>query len=102
MLRLDSSDAGRVEQCARLMVGSEPWITLGRTMDKTRTIFRDRDKEIHVVVDGDGVAAFMILDMRGALSGFIVPDHDEILLRKRFGAWNDFANQAERSKGESP
>ena len=53
------------------MAGSDPWITLGRTVEKAAVVFRDPAKEIHTVEDADGVAAFLILDMRGPLSGYI-------------------------------
>jgi ribosomal protein S18 acetylase RimI-like enzyme len=64
-------DAGDIEACARIMVTSEPWITLGRTMDALRPVIGDPAKEVHLVRDAKGVAGFVILDMRGPLAGYV-------------------------------
>ncbi len=140
-------------ECARLMAGSEPWMTLGRTFQTSLAVLTNTVKEVHVVRDAKGVAGFMILDLRGPFAGYIqtvyvrpdcrdrglgrelvqwaearifrespnvficvssfnpraqrlyerlgyevvgvlrayiVPDHDEILLRKTKGPWSGF------------
>ena len=139
--------------CAALMVSSEPWITLRLTRELAMATLLDPAKEVHVMRDARGVAAFTILDLRGLLNGYvqtlcvrpdcrgqglgsallrwaeerifrdspnvficvssfnpaarrlyerlgferigelkhlIVPEHDEILLRKTRGAWTEF------------
>ena len=60
-----------VESCAHIMATSEPWITLQRTMDTLMPVISDPAKEVHLVRDADGVAAFVILDMRGPMAGYI-------------------------------
>lgn len=63
--------AGDIDACARIMVTSEPWITLGRTLDALRPVIGDPAKEVHLVRDAQGVAGFVLLDMRGPLSGYV-------------------------------
>ena len=58
-------------QCARLMADSEPWMTLKRTADTALAILTNPVKEVYVVRDPDGVAGFIILDMRGPFAGYI-------------------------------
>ena len=139
------------------MVSSEPWMTLRRSYESALAVLQDPGKEVHVVVDTQGVVAFIILDMRGPLCGyiqticvrpdrrgggvgtalirwaeqriarespnvflcvsssnvparrlyerlgyevvgtlasFIVPEHDELLLRKTSGPWAEFRERA--------
>lgn len=144
-------------ECAKLMAASEPWITLRRTVDQSLAAVTNSRKEVYVVRDAVGVAAFVILDMNGpfpsylqticvrpdcrgrglgasliqwaeerifrdspnvfmcvssfnhaaqrlysrlgyeivgVLRGYVVPEHDEILLRKTRGALTDFHKTA--------
>ena len=60
-----------VETCARMMIASEPWVTLERTFDSAVQALQDPGKELHVVLDQGTVAAFVLLDMRGPLAGYI-------------------------------
>lgn len=60
-----------VAQCARMMATSEPWITLGRTVDALIPVLDDRDRELHVVRDAQGIAGFALLDLRGLLNGYV-------------------------------
>ena len=53
------------------MAGSEPWITLGRTVEMSLAVLTDPGKEVYVVRDAAGVAGFVILDMRGPFAGYI-------------------------------
>ena len=59
--------------CARIMAGSEPWITLGRGVDASLAMLRDASREVHVAVSGTParVVGFLILNMRGAFVGYI-------------------------------
>ncbi len=140
-----------------MMIGTEPWITLQRSMASARRTLQDPGKELYAVRDENVVAAFVLLDMRGLLagyiqsicvgadqrggglgaalivfaeerifrdspnvfmcvssfnsgarrlyqrpgyevvghlSGFVVREHDELLLRKTRGAWVDFTPPA--------
>jgi len=63
--------AADIDACAKIMVTSEPWITLGRTMEALRPVIGDPAKEVHLVRDAKGIAGFVILDMRGPLSGYV-------------------------------
>jgi ribosomal-protein-alanine N-acetyltransferase len=65
-----SDDEVRV--CAEIMVTSDPWVTLGRTMDQAVAILRDRDvQEIYVAVHDGAVVGFVILVLKGAFIGYI-------------------------------
>jgi [ribosomal protein S18]-alanine N-acetyltransferase len=56
---------------AKVMAASEPWITLGRDEGTSRTILTDADKERYVLLDGGERSAFLILNLKGALAGYI-------------------------------
>ncbi|MGH9199041.1 MAG: GNAT family N-acetyltransferase [Acidimicrobiia bacterium] len=58
-------------ECARLMAGSDPWITLKRTVESSLATLTDPAKEVYVVRDSGGVAAFVILDLRGPFAGYL-------------------------------
>ena len=53
------------------MVESEPWITLGLTLDMAQKVLTDPLREQYAIRDAAGVAAVTVLDMRGLLSGYI-------------------------------
>ncbi len=147
------SGAADASECAQLMVGSEPWITLQLPLEGAVVVLTDPAREVYAIHDARGIAAFIILDMRGlvagyvqtlcvrpdcrgqglgssliswaeerifrdspnaficvssfnvaarrlyerlgyervgVLRGFVVADHDELLLRKTRGPWADF------------
>jgi ribosomal-protein-alanine N-acetyltransferase len=58
-------------QCADLMVGSEPWLTLRTSRDAALALLLDPEKEVHVIRDAHGVAGFVAIDMRGLLRGYV-------------------------------
>lgn len=60
-----------IDACATIMATSEPWITLQRTVEQLRPVIADGAKEVHLVRDATGVAAFIILDMRGPMAGYV-------------------------------
>jgi [ribosomal protein S18]-alanine N-acetyltransferase len=57
--------------CAQMLVTTEPWITLQLTFDRAVARLNDARYEISAVRDDAGVAAFIVLDMHGLLSGYI-------------------------------
>jgi ribosomal-protein-alanine N-acetyltransferase len=58
--------------CAEIMSTSEPWITLGRGMEQSLAILRDRDlHEIYVAVYEEKVVGFVIVILKGAFVGYI-------------------------------
>ena len=64
-------DAEEVNECARMMAVSEPWITLGRTYDDLFTTISDSSKEVYVAVRNEILVGFIILNMSGAFVGYI-------------------------------
>jgi ribosomal protein S18 acetylase RimI-like enzyme len=61
-----------VRACAEIMASSEPWITLGRTLERSLEIASDHDsQEIYVAVGEGTVIGFVILVMHGAFIGYI-------------------------------
>jgi ribosomal-protein-alanine N-acetyltransferase len=61
-----------VRVCAEIMATSEPWVTLGRTMEQSVAILRDREvQEIHVAEYDGAVVGFVILVVKGAFTGYI-------------------------------
>jgi ribosomal-protein-alanine N-acetyltransferase len=60
-----------VRQCAELMVSSEPWITLGRTLEQAVKIMSSPTREVFVAVRDAELAGFVVLVMRGPFVGFV-------------------------------
>lgn len=53
------------EWCAQLMATSEPWITLGRTIDQTRPLFQRKDSELFIARHNGMPRGFLLLRDRG-------------------------------------
>jgi ribosomal protein S18 acetylase RimI-like enzyme len=60
-----------VEACARLMAGSEPWLTLGRDCAASRTILSNPAKEVYWIGYQGEWAGFLILDLHGPFRGYL-------------------------------
>jgi ribosomal-protein-alanine N-acetyltransferase len=60
-----------IEICARMMAGSEPWITLGRDYDASVKTLSVPSKEVYVATVQDEIVGFIILNMQGAFIGYI-------------------------------
>jgi [ribosomal protein S18]-alanine N-acetyltransferase len=60
----EASDDER-EWCAQLMASSEPWITLGRSIDQTRPLFRRKDSELFIARRSEAPCGFLLLRDRG-------------------------------------
>ena len=60
-----------VEACARMMAGSEPWLTLGRGEEACRALMEDSGKERFVALANGVMVGLLVLDLRGALAGYI-------------------------------
>lgn len=58
-------------QCAHLMSGTDPWITLGRDYAESLRVIKDPSREVYVAEDEQGIAGFLILCMVGAFVGYI-------------------------------
>lgn len=64
-------DFAEVELCAKMMVDTEPWITLKRNYNSAVNIINDLSREVYVAnVDGV-VVGFSILMMKGIFIGYI-------------------------------
>ncbi len=66
---LDGGD--EVQQCAALMVSSEPWITLGRTLEQATKIMTSPTREVYVGSFDGEVVGFVVLVMKGLFVGFV-------------------------------
>src|SRR5215472_12562814 len=60
----EANDVDR-EWCAQLMASSEPWITLGRTIDQTRPLFHCKDSELFIARQNGAPRGFLLLRDRG-------------------------------------
>jgi [ribosomal protein S18]-alanine N-acetyltransferase len=58
-------------RCAEMMCSTEPWITLGRNFDESLALLQDPAREIYVAADEGELKGFIILNMRGAFTGYI-------------------------------
>jgi [ribosomal protein S18]-alanine N-acetyltransferase len=57
--------------CARMMAGSEPWVTLGRGYEASFALLQDPTREVYGAFDDGRVLGFVILNMSGAFVGYI-------------------------------
>jgi len=64
-LAIDEADDDDREWCAQLMASSEPWITLGRTIDQTRPLFHRNDSELFIARRAEVRSGFLLLRDRG-------------------------------------
>jgi [ribosomal protein S18]-alanine N-acetyltransferase len=60
-----------IDVCARMMAGSEPWITLKRDYDASVQTLTSPGKEVYVAVGGRQILGFIILNMQGGFTGYI-------------------------------
>ena len=66
---LQNDDDARA--CAAMMCSSDPWITIGRGFEQCLAIVRDPSREVYVAREEGAVRGFIILNMRGAFTGYI-------------------------------
>jgi ribosomal protein S18 acetylase RimI-like enzyme len=59
------------EACARMMAGTEPWITLRRDYDACLRVVLDETRERYVGYRGDLLVGFLVLNLKGAFVGYI-------------------------------
>ena len=57
--------------CARMMVESEPWITLRRGFDDAFKLTADPAKEVYVARAGGELAGNIVVNMEGPFAGYI-------------------------------
>jgi [ribosomal protein S18]-alanine N-acetyltransferase len=66
-----TTDQKTVEQCARMMAGTDPWVKLGIDYEKCLVAFEGPCKEIYGVHVNDELAGFAILQICGSFKGYI-------------------------------
>jgi ribosomal protein S18 acetylase RimI-like enzyme len=59
------------EACARMMAGTEPWITLRRDYAACLRVMLDETRERYVAYGGDRLAGLLILNLKGGFVGYI-------------------------------
>lgn len=57
--------------CARLMTGSEPWLTLGRDYETALALLTNPAKERYLLRHAGTPVGFLILDLTGPFKGYI-------------------------------
>jgi len=59
------------EASARMMAGTEPWITLQRDYDACLRVVLDETRERYVAYRGDLLVGLLILNLKGSFVGYI-------------------------------
>jgi len=59
------------EACARMLSGTDPWITLGLGYEACLRVVRDEAKERYVAYRGERLAGVLVLNLKGAFVGYI-------------------------------
>jgi ribosomal protein S18 acetylase RimI-like enzyme len=59
------------EACARMMAGTEPWITLRRDCDACLRVMLDETRERYVGYRNGLLVGLLVLNLRGAFVGYI-------------------------------
>lgn len=67
--KLESKE--EVDACSLLMSRTDPWLTLGRTLEDCRKLFTDPQKQAFIAVENDSLAGFLVLDINGPFKGYI-------------------------------
>lgn len=60
-----------VEDCARLMSGQEPWLTLQRDFEESVKILTDPSRESYVATVDGRIVGFLVLSLEGAFVGYL-------------------------------
>lgn len=60
-----------LDECARLMAASEPWITLKRDFAKCRQSLAGDFREVHAAFENDKIIGFVVLQMKGTFAGYL-------------------------------
>ena len=65
------TEAEEASACARLMAGTDPWLTLGRSYERALELIRDPGREVTVAVREGRVVGFVVVSMAGPFTGYI-------------------------------
>jgi [ribosomal protein S18]-alanine N-acetyltransferase len=66
-----TSDESTLDDCAKMMSLSEPWITLQRDLETCREAMRGDYKEVYMATYENKLHGFIVLQMAGVLKGYI-------------------------------
>jgi [ribosomal protein S18]-alanine N-acetyltransferase len=66
-----TTDTNIFSDCARMMAGTDPWITLGMKFEDCLQAFDGPGKEIYMAENENGLAGFVILQTGGTFKGYI-------------------------------
>jgi ribosomal protein S18 acetylase RimI-like enzyme len=64
-LTIERAEESDYDWCARLMAGSEPWITLRRGLEGCHAALRRPGSELFVAREGGGLAGFLLIHPYG-------------------------------------
>jgi ribosomal protein S18 acetylase RimI-like enzyme len=64
-------DEAEARICARMMVETEPWITLKREFEQAFALVNDKTKEVYVARVGATLAGHILVNMQGPFAGYI-------------------------------
>jgi ribosomal protein S18 acetylase RimI-like enzyme len=64
-------EGGEAEACAGMMAASEPWVTLRRGYQESLSVVSDPSREVYVAVIDGRITGFVVVEMRGAFTGYI-------------------------------
>ena len=54
-----------------MLISSDPWITLGIGYDDTMVTLSDPSREVYVAQRGESILGFIVVEMKGAFTGYI-------------------------------
>jgi len=54
-----------------MMASTEPWLTLGRTVDQSLAVVTDHTCETYLIADDSAVLGFIVLTLAGPFRGYI-------------------------------
>ncbi len=101
-IRLVKSDEEK-KICAQILCNSEPWTILKISFSQVMNTLKDTINEIHVVLVKDEIVGLIIIQTKGAFSGYL----KSIALKKKWRGRGlgkimmDFFEQRVFSKGEN-
>lgn len=66
-----TADPVDLKECVSMLSSSDPWITLGIGYDDTMVTLSDPSREVYVAQGGEAILGFVVLEMKGAFTGYI-------------------------------
>ncbi len=57
--------------CASMLSSSDPWITLGIVYNDSIVTLSDPGREVYVAQHGESILGFIVVEIRGAFTGYI-------------------------------